>query len=189
MIGVVIFLVIGTGSLLSGIAGMTQNIEGFFFEILFGIAMIAVAVAMLKKRKKGEAQPAVQKPDIQPVNQPAEQPVKEIKEKDYSCKIAGVTFNNRQNTLRRLYLNGDKNAEDVVVIEGDISINHYLYEGEDAFSVLCGGEEVGNIPRENIEDIKLINDRIFKKYVLVNWFDDSEERKRVYFARLMVYYI
>jgi hypothetical protein len=77
-------------------------------------------------------------------------------------KIAGVTFKNgrkhRQTILRQIHF------KDYEFVDGvQITIEQYDFEGEDAFGVYANGQQVGNIPRDNIDWFLKNKDRIIGK--------------------------
>lgn len=67
------------------------------------------------------------------------------------CKVAGVTFGNRQECLKRLRT--DKQAGKVI----NVSMQEYSYQGEPAIKIIANGMEIGNLHTEDCDFIKIIS--------------------------------
>ena len=99
----------------------------------------------------------------------------------FFTNIVGVTFDNddgtsRQKILRDYYVTG---------VEGsDLNLEEYEYKGKPAVRVLLDDQCVGNIPKNRVDELLPIMDRLEKASIDIEVFtpdedeDEPEERKR-----------
>lgn len=105
-----------------------------------------------------------------------------------STKAAGVTFNNgdgssRQQILEKASAIAESSARNYVTAQ----LRHYMYQGEDAFSIETAYGCIGNIPADVVFQVVDSFNEI--KTVLVYPDNFTNERGRlVWFARVEVYY-
>lgn len=99
----------------------------------------------------------------------------------FFTNVVGVTFDNddgtsRQKILRDYYISG---------VEGsDLNLEEYEYKGKPAVRVLLDDQCVGNIPKNRVDELLPIMDRLEKASIDIEVFtpdedeDDPGERKR-----------
>lgn len=116
---------------------------------------------------------------------------KELWEKTHGrlvTKIAGVTFENDDGSSRQKYL---KEAY-VNQSDGTISFESYEYHGEPAIRVLYDDMCIGNIPKDKVQAVMDVIDRITAAHLDVERFlpDDDDDRSRevIYRADLTIVY-
>lgn len=103
---------------------------------------------------------------------------------EHYFKVAGVTFRNsdgtsRQKILKEICMDDDFGIEDAYLEE-------YKYKGEDAIRVLTSYGCVGNIKREDIEEVKPLFDiEVERCYIDIDSFEDENEKK-IYYAELVI---
>lgn len=109
----------------------------------------------------------------------------------FKTSLAGVTFDNGDGTSRQKLL------KDFMARSGqaDLELEEYEYKGSPAIRVLLDGECVGNIPRNRVEELRRVMDRIERANLEVEAFrpdDDAEDGQRrgelVYRADLYLIY-
>lgn len=99
-------------------------------------------------------------------------------------KVAGVTFRNpdgtsRQKILKEICMDDDFGIEDAYLEE-------YKYKGEDAIRVLTNYGCVGNIKREDIEEVKPLFDlEIERCYIDIDSFE-NDNGKKIYYAEVNI---
>lgn len=74
--------------------------------------------------------------------------------KDYTYKVAGVTFKNnegqdRQKLLKNLFNEALEDGDELY----DVELEEYDFEGSPAVRVLFGGDDIGSIPAEHVENV------------------------------------
>ena len=92
-------------------------------------------------------------------------------------KVAGVTYDNEDGSSRQRILKAAMAEE----TSGSITLELYDYRGTDAIAVLYDGEEIGNIPKNRVAEVKAVMDRITGAHLDVDRFrpedeDDDEPR-------------
>ena len=93
-------------------------------------------------------------------------------------KIAGVTFNNRQNNLKKI-LEQIKKGKTI-----DIGIEQYNYKGEPAISVQANGLDIGNLHKKDAEYVLANQERILGFTDLYIDTFTNEEGKNIYYANV-----
>lgn len=112
--------------------------------------------------------------------QPTPQPQVNVKSetgKSHSkkMKVAGVTFGNRQECLKRL--RADKQAGKVV----NVSMQEYSYQGEPAIKIIANGMEIGNLHTEDCDFVKNNQSRILGiKDLYIGYAEDI----KTYYAKI-----
>ena len=71
--------------------------------------------------------------------------------KEIEVKVAGVTFSNDDGTKRQSIIRKIK-FKDKPFETTEITFSRYDYEGELAISVLANGVQIGNVPKEQIDE-------------------------------------
>ena len=93
-------------------------------------------------------------------------------------KVAGVTYNNRQQNLMKIQEQINKGKK------LNIGIEQYDYKGHPAVSVTVNGLDVGNLHQKDADYVLANQDRILG---FTNLFIDkfnNEEGKTIYYARV-----
>lgn len=108
--------------------------------------------------------------------QPTPQPQVNVKPetgKSHSkkMKVAGVTFGNRQECLKRL--RADKQAGKVL----NVQLEEYDYKGEPAIKVLVNGLDVGNLHIEDVAFVKENQERILgiNDFTIGEHYDENDK--------------
>lgn len=92
-------------------------------------------------------------------------------------KVAGVTFNNRQNNLKRLL---DLKLKGKVL---NIGMQQYDYQGEPAINIIVNGLDIGNLHKEDVQFVINNRNRILAiKDLFISSFE--ENRKQIYYAKI-----
>lgn len=90
-------------------------------------------------------------------------------------KVAGVTFGNRQECLKRLRT--DKQAGKVI----NVSMQEYSYQGEPAIKIIANGMEIGNLHTADCDFIKNNQPRILGvKDLYIGYAEDI----KTYYAKI-----
>ena len=94
-------------------------------------------------------------------------------------KIAGVTFDNRQENLKQLY------SDILSKKQIKVGIRKYLYKGNPAFKIFANGLDIGNIPQKYVFFFNGTN-QVFKPVKLyINYFYDRYD-DLIFYARIYV---
>ena len=107
-------------------------------------------------------------------------------------RLAGVTFDNPDGSSRQKYLKVAYEDD----CAGDLQLDTYTYNGEDAIRVLYEGRELGNIPCQAVPEVLAVFNRIEDAELNIDIFepDDWEEEsfhkklKEIYRADLTLIY-
>lgn len=94
-------------------------------------------------------------------------------DKSHGCiftRIAGVTFANPDGSSRQAYLKAAYEDD----CAGDMQLDTYTYNGEDAIRVLYEGRELGNIPRDAVHKVLEVFDRIENAQLDVTTFEPDD---------------
>lgn len=102
----------------------------------------------------------------------------------YEYKVVGVTFANDDGTNRQELLRKIKSREEPFKGFVNYSLQVYSYEGKTAVAVLGNGIMIGNIPKENAENIAEHMKYIDKVFVRV--FGGEDDKKFSVIVRLTV---
>lgn len=95
-----------------------------------------------------------------------------------SFNVAGVTFDNRQKTLKKAL---EKKLSGQIV---NVTTEQYNYEGKPAFKILADGQEIGNIRSEDKDYILKNKDRLLGITDLyINSFK-NEKDEEIYYAKI-----
>ena len=90
-------------------------------------------------------------------------------------KVAGVTFGNRQECLKKL--RADKQAGKII----DVSMQEYSYQGEPAIKIIANGMEIGNLHTEDCDFVKNNQSRILGiKDLYIGYAEDI----KIYYAKI-----
>lgn len=109
----------------------------------------------------------------------------------FKTSLAGVTFDNDDGTSRQKLLKDFKARGG----QADLELEEYEYKGSPAIRVLVDGECVGNIPKNRVDELLAIMDRLERANLEVEAFrpdaDDDDEKPRgelIYRADLYLIY-
>ena len=94
---------------------------------------------------------------------------------EYEYKVVGVTFANEDGTNRQELLRKIKIKEDPFNCFINYSLKVYSYEGKTAVAVLANGVMIGNVPKENAENIAEHMKYIDKVFVRVFGGEDGKK--------------
>lgn len=144
------------------VLGLLVMIIEYFVVGLLAIAFGAFLCFRGSKCKKNEKSAVSSVPAFQGAK---------IVDNAHVFPVAGVTFDNRQATLKKIY-NDDA--------YGETELEPYKYKGEDAIRVLHEGKDIGNIRRC---DIKAVKELIKEKYVVSLDVDNFENEDDILIYR------
>ena len=108
-------------------------------------------------------------------------------------KVAGVTFKNDDRTSRQSILRSAKQAADLADNVGDgfselvVTIEEARYKDERSYKVLIDGRQVGNVPREYVENVHDIYDQILDISIDIDSFI-NEDDERIYWGMVSILY-
>jgi len=97
----------------------------------------------------------------------------------YEYKVVGVTFSNDDGTNRQELLRKIKRKEAPFKGFINYSLREYSYEGKTAVAVLANGIMIGNVPKENAENIAEHIKYIDKVFVRVFGGEDGKNKLEV----------
>ncbi len=144
-------------------------IVGSIIFVAVGIALISIAKEKIYSTEQPEQQ--IQQdiksyidslPNCICTNLPFDAPKQGESVYPRIFKVAGVTFNNRQEYLKTV-LEMQNRGESIVIL-----LEQYDYNGENAIRIVVNDMDIGNIPRKNVKyliDNKEYLRNIFKLYV------------------------
>lgn len=184
-----ICLVLGTLTLIGGILGLIG--KAAFGDIapslIIGAALLVGAFFLKKKyerdlaarrraaaRRQAEERAARQKRQDDIVAQKQREAEWNRMHGRIVTKIAGVTFDNDDGSSRQRILKAAM-AEEAC---GSIALELYDHRGADAIAVLYDDQEIGNIPKSRVAEVKAVMDRITAAHLDVGRFrpeDDEDE--------------
>lgn len=195
-----ICLVLGTLTLIGGIAGLIEKAAfgDIVPSLIIGAALLVGAFLLKRKyerdlaarrraaaRRQAEEKAARQKRqdeiEAQRQRAVAAREAQKQREAEWSrthgqivTKIAGVTFDNDDGSSRQRILKAAM-AEEAC---GSIALELYDHRGADAIAVLYDDQEIGNIPKSRVAEVKAVMDRITAAHLDVGRFrpeDDEDE--------------
>lgn len=108
-------------------------------------------------------------------------------------KVAGVTFKNDDRTSRQSILRSAKQAADLADNVGDgfsdsvVTIEEARYKDERSYKVLIDGRQVGNVPREYVENVHDIYDQILDISIDIDSFINEDDEK-IYWGMVSILY-
>lgn len=108
----------------------------------------------------------------QPMSQPqANMKPETSKSHTKVCKVAGVTFDDRQKYLKKL--KADKKSGKAI----NVKIEEYDFKGEPAIRILANGYDVGNLHREDVAFVKSNQERILgiNDFTIGEHYDENEK--------------
>lgn len=87
------------------------------------------------------------------------------------CKVAGVTFDDRQKYLKKL--KADKKSGKAI----NVKMEEYDFKGEPAIRILANGYDVGNLHREDVAFVKSNQERILgiNDFTIGEYYDENEK--------------
>jgi len=87
------------------------------------------------------------------------------------CKVAGVTFDDRQKYLKKL--KADKKSGKAI----NVKMEEYDFKGEPAIRILANGYDVGNLHREDVAFVKSNQERILgiNDFTIGEHYDENEK--------------
>ena len=164
----IILIVIGA----VGLFGLFGNTDDKAALAGGSVLLIAGGVVLVYLDKKNPA-PATEAP----VNV-APSPAQNID--TYTFKAAGVTFSNnrktRQAILRKIYWH------DEPFVFVSYSLRKYDFEGSPAIGIYANGEQIGNVPKDDVSDVLPLLDRITKISVNVSGGGQTESGENINFG-------
>lgn len=97
----------------------------------------------------------------------------------YEFNLAGVTFKNNKGKSRQALLRKLNFHDEPFVGRVNFSLHKYKYNNEVAVRVLANGEDIGNVPRDNLNYVINNFDNIFDIQVLVVGGGESIEGEKI----------
>lgn len=87
------------------------------------------------------------------------------------CKVAGVTFDDRQKYMKKL--KADKKSGKAI----NVKMEEYNFKGEPAIRILANGYDVGNLHREDVAFVKSNQERILgiNDFTIGEHYDENEK--------------
>lgn len=87
------------------------------------------------------------------------------------CKVAGVTFDDRQKYLKKL--KADKKSGKAI----NVKMEEYDFKGEPAIRIIANGYDVGNLHREDVAFVKSNQERILgiNDFTVGEHYDENEK--------------
>lgn len=87
------------------------------------------------------------------------------------CKVAGVTFDDRQKHLKKL--KADKKSGKAI----NVKMEEYDFKGEPAIRIIANGYDVGNLHREDVAFVKSNQERILgiNDFTIGEHYDENEK--------------
>lgn len=87
------------------------------------------------------------------------------------CKVAGVTFDDRQKYLKKL--KADKKLGKAI----NVKMEEYNFKGEPAIRIIANGYDVGNLQREDVAFVKSNQERILgiNDFTIGEHYDENEK--------------
>lgn len=166
----IVLLILG---IVGAIAAFAQGVVSTGFAcLLFLVAGVVLIILDKKLPPKENNSVPIQSNATQ--NAPA---IKGTHSKKF--KIAGVTFDNRQEHLAKLMqqkLNGQ-----IINVE----LSEYEYENQPAIKVIANGLDIGSLHSEDTLFIKENQNRVKAiKDLYISSFEDEKTKEKIYYARL-----
>lgn len=211
-----ICLILGAFMLLTGITdffyGSMSSYDNSGITILWGIGLL-VAAYFLKRRndreraeynkaieaRKAEIQRLeneleVKKAEVKSIKEQirAEQDAAKARQAEWErthgriiTKVSGVTFDNEDGSSRQRILKAAFGEESC----GSVVLELYDYKGQDAIAVYYDDEQVGTIPKSQVEKVKAVMDKISAGHLTVERFrPDEDDGEYIYRADLTLVY-
>lgn len=167
IIGIVL-LAIGVVGLF-GLFGNTDDKAALAVGCVLLIAAGAVLVYLDKKNPAPATEPSV---NVAP--SPAQNT------DTFTFKAAGVTFNNgrktRQAILRKIYW------RDEPFLRVSYTLREYDFEGSPAIGIYANGEQIGNVPKDDVSFVLPLLDKITKISVNVSGGGQTESGENINFG-------
>lgn len=145
----------------SGISFLMFGIICVLIAVGKGVSVIYMALESINDRirhleKPRKSKPAKTKPDVS-------DSVIDDKNIGYmTFRVAGVTYNNDDGTSRQEIIAQIKKNKDHNSTENKLDLKEYSYEGKPALAVFIDGQQVGNVPANNVDYLlkQIENDRL-----------------------------
>lgn len=134
--------------------GVTQGGNALIGGAVFAAVFVFLGIRRLAK-SSGQKPAGASRPAAAPSPKPAA-PDPAQKYHFVNFSVAGVTFKNddgsdRQTILRHIHF---QDAPYVTDGSADVEIQPYDYQGSPAFRVLVNGYQIGNVPRDKIQEVQ-----------------------------------
>ena len=142
-------LVIGIILFIFGLAGFETDIVLALLFVLGGVALIVLYAYKSKPKYKKPVIPVSEPPFVSPYEL-------------ITVKVKGVTFTNEDNKSRQTLLKNIKAGISNTGREPITTLKEYQYEGQPAYGVYVGKEQIGNVPADKVFEIKSMFDRYDK---------------------------
>ncbi len=168
----IVGIILSVLGIVGAIAAFAQGIVSTGFACLLFLVAGVVLFILDKKLPRKENGAPIQSNAGQ--NQPA---TKGTHSKKF--KIAGVTYDNRQEHLAKLMQ--QKLSGQVINVE----LHEYEYENQPAIKVIANGLDIGSLHSEDALFIKENQGRVKAiKDLYISSFDDEKTKETIYYARL-----
>ena len=184
--GIVLIIigVIGLFGLIGETADRASLAIGSIVVILIGVLLIFLAWKSSKKTQNVQSQVASEalnayNQGINTVHQ---------KSKEYEFKVVGVTFKNVGGTSRQTILRKIKYEQkpfDELVF---FSLKVYDFEGRPAIGVYADDTQIGNVPRDEIDNILALKDKIISVRVDIIGGQMDEDGNQLNFGAVATIY-
>lgn len=174
IVGLVLSIIGALGCIGIVINGTFNTIAGCLIFLIAGVLLIVLDTLKNKHSVNKEQDRVQHSQEASQVNQKPEAGKSHVK----VFKVAGVTFENRQDHLKKLL------ADKLSGKHLDISLNEYDYQGHKAISVVVNGKEIGNLHTDDTNLIFEDTSRVVGiKDLYINDFED-ENGKTIYYAKI-----
>lgn len=132
--------------------------------VMFGSGILIVVGILLIYYGKKSISKSI---DIQGLNRSDNVQASNLRFTKYEFKLVGVTFRNNKGKSRQALLRKLNFHDEPFVGKVNFSLEKYKYNNEVAVRILANGEDIGNVPRDNLNYIIDNYDNIFDVQVLV----------------------
>lgn len=165
----IVLLILG---IVGAVAAFAQGVVSTGFACLLFLAAGIVLIILDKKLPTKENSAAIQ-------SNTSQNTLTTKGTHSQKFKIAGVTYDNRQEHLAKLMQ--QKLSGQVINVE----LQEYEYENQPAIKVIANGLDIGSLHSEDALFIKENQNRVKAiKDLYISSFEDEETKEKIYYARL-----
>lgn len=174
IVGLVLSIIGALGCIGVVINGTFNTIAGCLIFLVAGVILIVVDALKNKHTVNKEQDSTQNTKTVSQVNQKPEVGKSHVK----VFKVAGVTFEDRQDNLKKLL------ADKLSGKRLDVSLSEYDYQGHKAINIVVNGKEIGNLHTDDTNLIFEDTSRVVGiKDLYINDFED-ENGKTIYYAKI-----
>lgn len=160
-------IIIGILLLMGGFANLTESLSSAFFGIIAGVALICMWIIKNKRARLKKNQYSYRRPNRQDLtnesdNAPEVENGKNIEVYRRHHHLVGVSFKNDDGSSRQKMLKkiAKENEKDDPEWFPNITIEQYDYQGSPAIGVYADDYQIGNISKDEVDDVLKNHDTI-----------------------------